>query len=99
MTGKGCEGGAQGVGCLVRSRGGLFIALELGHFTMVKGNKFASLAPKVESVSEIHISHKEMRYCGCRRVGFGSCARKMCNYALTKYARLLLKQRHNDRLR
>ena len=25
--------------------------------------------------------------------------RKICSYALTKYARLLLKQRHNDRLR
>ena len=68
--------GAQGEGCLARSRGGLFIALELGHFTVVKGNKFASLAPKVGSVSEIHISHKETCYCGCRRVGFGSCARK-----------------------
>ena len=70
MTGKGCEGGAQGVGCLVRSGGGLFIALELCHFTVVKGNKFASLAPKVGSVSEIHISHKEMCYCGCRRGWF-----------------------------
>ena len=91
MTGKGCEGGAQGVGCLVRSRGGLYIAMELDRFTVVNGNKFASLDPKVRSVSEIHISHKETCYCGCRRVGFGSCARKICSYALTKYARLLLK--------
>ena len=75
------------MGCWVRSQGGLYIAMELGHFTMVKGNKFASLAPKVGSVSEIHISHKETCYCGCRRVGFGSCARKMCNYALTKKIR------------
>ena len=68
MIGKGCEGGAQGVGCLVRSQGVLYIEMELGHFTVVKGNKFASLAPKVGSVSEIHISHKETCYCGCRRV-------------------------------
>ena len=47
-----------------------------GLFTMVKGNKYARLAPKVGSVSEIHISHKETCYCGCRRAGFGSCARK-----------------------
>ena len=50
--------------------------MEPDRFTVVKGNKFASLAPKVRSVSEIHISHKETCYCGCRRVGFGSCARK-----------------------
>ena len=62
---------AQSEGCWVRSQGGLYIAMELGHFTVVKGNKFASLAPKVGSVSEIHISHKKTRYCGCRRVGFG----------------------------
>ena len=54
---------------------------------MVKGNKSASLAPKVGSVSEIHISHKETCYCGCRRVGFGSCSQKMRNYALTKKIR------------
>ena len=65
----------------------LYIAMEPDHFTVVKGNKFASLAPKVRSVSEIHISHKETCYCGCRQVGFGSCARKMCNYALTKKIR------------
>ena len=76
MTGKSCECGAQGEGCWVRSQGGLYIAMEPDHFTVVKGNKFASLAPKVGSVSEIHISHKETCYCGCRRVGFGSCARK-----------------------
>ena len=96
MVGKSCE---CGEGCWVRSQGGLYIAMEPDHFSVVKGNKFANLAPKVGSVSEIHISHKETCYCGCRRVGFGSCARKMCNYALTKYARLLLKQRHNNRLR
>ena len=90
---------AQSEGCWVRSQGGLYIAMELGRFTVVKGNKFASLAPKVRSVSEIHISHKETCYCGCRRVGFGSRARKICSYALTKNARLLLKQRHKDRLR
>ena len=67
---------AQSEGCWVRSQGGLYIAMEPDRFTVVKGNKFASLAPKVESVSEIHISHKETCYCGCRRVGFGSCARK-----------------------
>ena len=67
---KKCECGAQGEGCWVRSQGGLYIAMEPGRFTVVKGNKFASLAPKVGSVSEIHISHKETRYCGCRRVGF-----------------------------
>ena len=76
MTGKSCECGAQGEGCWVRSQGGLYIAMEPDHFTVVKGNKFASLAPKVGSVSEIHISHKETCYCGCRQVGFGSCARK-----------------------
>ena len=76
MTGEGCEGGPQSVGCWVRSQGGLYIAMELGHFTVVKGNKFASLAPKVGSVLEIHISHKETCYCGCRWVGFGSCAQK-----------------------
>ena len=76
MTGKSCECGAQGEGCWVRSQGGLYIAMEPDRFTVVKGNKFASLAPKVGSVSEIHISHKETCYCGCRRVGFGSCARK-----------------------
>ena len=87
MTGKSCECGAQSEGCWVRSQGGLYIAMEPDRFTVVKGNKFASLAPKVGSVSEIHISHKETCYCGCRRVGFGSCARKMCNYALTKKIR------------
>ena len=97
--GKKRESCAQGGGCWVRSQGGLYIAMEPDRFTMVKGNKFASLAPKVRSVSEIHISHKETCYCGCRRVGFGSCARKICSYALTKNARPLLKQRHNDRLR
>ena len=78
---------AQGEGCWVWSQGGLYIAMEPGCFTMVKGNKFASLAPKVGSVSEIHISHKETCYCGCRRVGFVSCARKMCNYVLRKKIR------------
>ena len=58
------------------SQGALYIAVELDRFTVVHGNKFASLDPKVRSVSEIHISHKETCYCGCRRVGFGSCARK-----------------------
>ena len=76
MTGKSCECGAQSEGCWVTSQGGLYIAMEPDRFTVVKGNKFASLAPKVRSVSEIHISHKETCYCGCRRVGFGSCARK-----------------------
>ena len=71
------ECGAQGEGCWVRAQDGLYIAMELDHFfTVVKGNKFASLAPKVRSVSEIHISHKETCYCGCCRVGFGSCAQK-----------------------
>ena len=65
-----CECGAQSEGCWVRSQGGLYISMELDRFTVVKGNKYASLAPKVGSVSEIHISHKETRYCGCRRVGF-----------------------------
>ena len=87
MIGKSCECGAQGEGCWVRSQGGLYISMEPDHFTVVKGNKFSSLAPKVRSVSEIHISHKETCYCGCRRVGFGSFARKMCNYALTKKIR------------
>ena len=92
MTGKSASVVHKVGGCWVRSQGDLYIAMELDHFfTVVKGNKFASLAPKVRSVSEIHISHKETCYCGCRRVGFGSCARKMCNYALTKNARLLLK--------
>ena len=71
-----CECGAQSEGCWVRSQGGLYIAMEPGRFTVVKGNKSASLAPKVRSVAEIHISHKETCYCGCRRVGFGSCAWK-----------------------
>ena len=76
MTGKRCECGAQGEGCWVRSQGGLYIAMEPDCFTVVKGNKLASLAPKVRSVSEILIPHKELCYCGCRRAGFGSCARK-----------------------
>ena len=77
MTGKSCECGAQGEGWWVRSQGGLYIAMEPDRFTVVKGKKkISSLVPKVGSVSEIHISHKETCYCGCRRVGFGSCARK-----------------------
>ena len=76
MTGKSCECGAQSEGCWVRSQGGLYIGMEPDRFTVVKGNKVASLAPKVESVSEIHPSHEETRYCGCRRVSFGSCSRK-----------------------
>ena len=55
---KKCKCGAQGGGCWVRSQGGLYIAMEPDRFTVVKGNKFASLAPKVRSVSEIHISQK-----------------------------------------
>ena len=88
---KGCEGGAQGVGCWVRSQGGLYIAKELGHFTVVKGNKFTSLAPKVGSVSEIHISHKETCYCGCRRVGFGSCARKNMQLCADQTCKAIIK--------
>ena len=87
MTGKSASVVHKVGSCWVRSQGGLYIAMESDHFTVVKGNKFASLAPKVGSVSEIHISHKETCYCGCRRVGFGSCARKMCNYVLTKKIR------------
>ena len=92
MTGKGCEGGAQVVGCLVRSRGGLFIALELGHFTVVKGNEFAHSAPKVGvKATNTHISQEWRGTVGVVGVGFGSCARKIGNYALTKYTRLLSK--------
>ena len=79
------------MGCWVRSQGGLYIAMELGHFTEVKGNKFASLAPKVGSVSEIHISHKETCYCGCRRVGFGSCARKNMQLCADKIRKATIK--------
>ena len=71
--------GAQGEGCLARSRGGLFIALELGHFTVVKGNKFASLAPRVEvKVTDTYLT-KVTYHCGSCRGGLGSCA-------LEKYA-------------
>ena len=57
---------------------------------MVKGNKFASLAPKVRSVSEIHISHKETCYCGFVGLVLVVVPGKICSYVLTKYARLLL---------
>ena len=91
MTGKSCECGAQGEGCWVRSQGGLYIAMEPDRFTVVKGNKFASLAPKVGSVSEIHISHKETCYCGCRRVGFGSCARKNMQLCADQICKAIIK--------
>ena len=59
MAGNGCEEGAQGEGCLARSRGGLFIALELGHFTVVKGNEFVSSASRVGvKATDTHISLK-----------------------------------------
>ena len=57
MARNDCENGAQGEGCLARSRGGLFIALEMGHFTMVKGNEFAGSAPRDGVKPQIHISH------------------------------------------
>ena len=67
MVRNGCEGGA---------RGGLFIALELGHFTMVKGNKIASLAPRVEvKVTDTYLT-KVTYHCGSCQGGLGSCARK-----------------------
>ena len=91
MTGKSCECGAQSEGCWVRSQGGLYIAMEPDRFTVVKGNKFASLAPKVRSVSEIHISHKETCYCGCRRVGFGSCARKNMQLCADRKCKAIIK--------
>ena len=51
--------GPQGEGCLARSRGGLFIALELGRFTVVKGNEFARSAPRVGvKATDTHISLK-----------------------------------------
>ena len=65
---------------------------------MVKGNKFASLAPKVGSVSEIHISHNKRVTVVVVGLVLVVVPGKICSYALTKYARLLLKQRHNDRL-
>ena len=88
---KKCECGAQSEGCWVRSQGGLYIEMEPDRFTVVKGNKFASLAPKVRSVSEIHISHKETCYCGCRRVGFGSCARKNMQLCADKIRKATIK--------
>ena len=61
---------------MARSRGGLFIALELGQFTVVKGNKFASLAPRVEvKVTDTYLT-KVTYHCGVVGVGFGRCARK-----------------------
>ena len=63
------------MGCLVRSRGGLFIALKLGHFTVVKGNKFASLAPRVEIKAIDTYLTKVTYHCGVVEVGLGSCAR------------------------
>jgi len=57
MARNGCEGGAQGERGLARSRGGLFIALELGRFTVVKGNEIASSAPRVGVKPRIHISY------------------------------------------
>ena len=56
MARNGGEDGAQDEGCLARSRGGLFIAPELGHFTVVKGNEFASTAPRAGVKLQIHIS-------------------------------------------
>ena len=88
---KKCKGGAQSEGCWVRSQGGLYIAMEPDRFTVVKGNKFASLAPKVRSVSEIHISHKEMCYCGCCRAGFGSCARKNMQLCADQTCKAIIK--------
>ena len=59
MARNGCEDGAQDEGCLARSRGGLFIAPELGHFTVVKSNEFASSAPRVGvKATDTHISLK-----------------------------------------
>ena len=91
MTGKSCECGAQSEGCWVRSQGGLYIAMEPDCFTVVKGKKIASLAPKVRSVSEIHISHKETCYCGCRRVGFGSCAWKNMQLCADQKCKAIIK--------
>ena len=82
---------AQSEGCWVRSQGGLYIAMEPDRFTVVKGNKFASLAPKVGSVSEIHISHKETCYCGCRRGGFGSCAQKNMRLCADQICKAIIK--------
>ena len=59
MARNGCEDGAQGERCLARSRGGLFIALELGYFTVVKGNEFSCSAPRVGvKATDTHISLK-----------------------------------------
>ena len=93
--------GAQGEGCLARSRGGLFIALELGHFTVVKGNKFASLAPRVKVKATDTYLTKVTYHCGGCRGGFGSCAwdRKITLHANISMQGYYLKQRHNDRLR
>ena len=92
MTGKSASVVHKVGSCWVRSQGGLYIAMELDHFfTMVKGNKFASLAPKVRSVSEIHISHKETCYCGCRRVGFGSCAGKNMQLCADQTGKAIIK--------
>ena len=88
---KKCECGAQGGSCWVGSQGGLYIAMEPDRFTVVKGNKFANLAPKVGSVSEIHISHKETCYCGCRRVGFGSCAQKNMQLCTDQICKAIIK--------
>ena len=65
--------------------------MEPDRFTVVKSNKFASLDPKVRLVSEIHISHKETRYCGCRRVGFGSCAWKNVQLCADQICKAIIK--------
>ena len=82
---------AQSEGCWVRSQGGLYIAKEPDRFTVAKSNKFSRLAPKVRSVSEIHISHKEMCYCGCCRAGFGSCARKNMQLCADQTCKAIIK--------
>ena len=54
MARNGSEDGAQGERCLARSRGGLFKAPELGHFTVVNGNEISSSAPRVGVKPQIH---------------------------------------------
>ena len=58
MVGNCCEDGAQDEGCLARSCDGLFIASELGHFTVVNGNEISSSAPRFGVKPQIHIFHK-----------------------------------------
>ena len=66
---------------------------------MVKGNKFASLAPRVEVKATDTYLTKVTYHCGSCRGGLGSCAWKnMQLRADINMQGYYLKQRHNNRL-